>query len=512
MKPVKSFEQFRSDLLESKKLNENILDKIKKGLKKVGEFFSGLGSSFMNMLVRQSKGDLPKGITVYPTKLDIELAKANGVTIKIPKLNESEELEDINEAKVQLEHPNKNVQNIGTEEFQELLRDLVEAGDKGVPLLIWGAPGIGKTQIINTIAREYFGPNARDERRIIDYDLMTMNPEDFFLPGEAKDEEGKPTGKSTRMPEESLPVYKIGDKNGDKMANGPDGRGGILFFDELARSPERVQNVCLKLIDERKLGNYMLGSKWVIVASANRESDDETGTYRFSSTLGNRFSQYNFHPKFEEWEKWASNAKDEEGNNVVDPAILAFLRFNHTDYWYKLDTETQGGSGNTLFASPRSWTNASRKMSERIKRLEKSGKKITTDQIESIVAGTVGKAEAAALVGFLRLMEKISPNDVKKVYTDGKNAKGVKGLEVDERNAYFAAIIFNKRGEKMSDDEQRNFVDWLISLKDEAWAMKGAKMFTEVHPELSKVNSFWVEECIEKLADAYPGIFGQMSK
>jgi MoxR-like ATPase len=458
-----------------------------------------------------SKKELPKGITIYPTKMDIELAKANGVNLSVPGVKESteeEDFDDVNEAKVELGHPNKNVQNVGMDEFKELLRDLVEAEDQGVPLLIWGAPGIGKTKIIEAIAKEYHGPQARNERRIIDYDLMTMNPEDFFLPGEAKDPEGRGTGKSTRMPEETLPVYKIGEKGGDEKANGPDGKGGILFFDELARAPERVQNVCLKLIDERKLGNYMLGSKWVIVAAANREQDDETGTFRFSSTLGNRFAQYNFHPKFEEWEKWASSAKTEKGDPVVMPEILAFLRFNHADYWYKLDTET-AGSVNPVFASPRSWTNASKKIAERANRLEKQGKKISIGEIETIVSGLVGKSEASALVGFIDLMKKIDPNDIKKVFEDPANAKDLKGLQVDQRNAYFAAIVFNTKGKQLTNQQLDNYTDWLIKLNDQAWAMKGATMMAEVHPELKKPDSHWVEVCIEKLMDKYgEGIFG----
>jgi hypothetical protein len=506
MRPVKSFQEFRSELNEAKNLNEGILDAIKKGIKKIGEFFTGVGSSFMNMLVRQKNGDLPKGITVYPTKLDIELAKANGVNITVPKMNESVE-EDLSEAKVELKHPNKNVRDVGTENLKELIRDTVEAGQKGTPLLIWGAPGIGKTQIINAIAKEYFGPNAKDERRIIDYDLMTMNPEDFFLPGEGKDEEGKPTGKAIRMPEETLPIYKIGDKDGDKRVNGPDGKGGILFFDELARSPERVQNVCLKLIDERKVGNYVMGSNWVIVSAANREQDDETGTFRFSSTLGNRFKQFNFAPTFEEWEKYAGG-KTEDGELIFTPEVLAFLRFNNADYWYDLDT-TNGGTVNTIFASPRSWTKASDEIKNRVKRRKAQGKEITADEIEEIAAGTVGNKAATALSGFILLMQKVNPADIKYVYTDADKAPIMKGLKVDEKNAFFAAAIFSTKDRKLSDKELDNFTKWLINMNDQSWAMKGATMIKEVHPELGKPDSYWVETCIEKLMDHYgPGIFG----
>ena len=58
MKPVKSFEEFRQELNESRATNESIVGSIKNALKKIGEFFTGAGSYFMNLLVKQSKTEL----------------------------------------------------------------------------------------------------------------------------------------------------------------------------------------------------------------------------------------------------------------------------------------------------------------------------------------------------------------------------------------------------------------------------------------------------------------------
>ena len=53
MKPVKSFDEFRKELNESRDMNEGVISAIKDALKKIGEFFTGAGSFFMNMLVKQ---------------------------------------------------------------------------------------------------------------------------------------------------------------------------------------------------------------------------------------------------------------------------------------------------------------------------------------------------------------------------------------------------------------------------------------------------------------------------
>jgi MoxR-like ATPase len=501
-------------------MNEGILDTVKKLLKRVGDFFRGIGSSFLNGLIRQSKGDLPKGVTLYPSKTDMEILKAEGVKVKLPSVRESFEYVDIDEAKVELDHPNANVPNVGVNALKEALRDVVEAGDEGIPLLIWGAPGIGKTSIIEEIAKEFFGPNAKQDRRIIDYDLMSMSPEDFFLPAiSGKDKSGNITddSKLTRLPDEYLPLYRIGDPKGNEKVNGPDGQGGVLFFDELARANKRVQNVCLKLINERRLGSYVLGDKWVIVAAANREGDDDTGTYDFSSTLGNRFKQVNYSPKFEDWAQWAEKATDKRGDLIVAPEILAFIRFNHEKYFHDLDPQSIDRTGGkiTIYPSPRQWTNASKALKERERRLARAGKReMTNDERETIVSELVGRDAASAYMGFLKLLQKINPRDIENVWKESSKAPDFKNLSIDEKNAFIASIIFSRNKKALTDKELENFTDWLISIKDAPFAIKSVAMLQATHPELlgkededggrTGGNDFWNEDCKNKLFDSYP--------
>lgn len=413
---------------------------------------------------------------------------------------------------VKLEHPNPNVENVNVKEFKEFIRDTVDSGIKGTPLLIWGAPGIGKTAIIESIAEEYFGSNAKSARHIIDYDLMTMAPEDFFLPtvqGKTENGDVGPDTRSVRIPDAPLPLYKIDDPDGDAKANGPDGKGGIIFFDEIARCSSPVQNVCLKLINERRIGEWKLGSKWVMIAAANREGDDETGTYKFSSTLGNRFKQINYAPQFGDWNDWAGNAVDEEGEFVVSREILAFVRFNHDKYFYNLDPEVKAAEGgsNTIFASPRAWTNASSSVQVRSKRAAKEGRRMADTEIEKIVSSLVGKDAGSAYIGFLRMMKKIDVNEIRAVYTNPTKAPTFSGLQIDEKNALVASVVFFKAKEKVDEKEQKNFIDWLIGLKDAPFSIKAMSMFQEVHPYL-KESDYWENDMKGKLFDAYPALMG----
>jgi len=340
-----------------------------------------------------------------------------------------------------------------------------------------------------------------------------MAPEDFFLPTvQGKTENGDigPNTRAVRVPDAPLPLYKVDDPDGDAKANGPDGKGGIIFFDEIARCSTAVQNVCLKLINERRIGDWILGSKWVMVAAANREGDEESGSYRFTPVLGNRFRQINFAPKFEDWNNgWAAHAKDFEGEFIIQREILAFIRFNHDKYFYNLDPEVKSsvGGSNTIFASPRSWTNASRALKVREKRSLATRSRLLDNDIESIVASQVGKAAASGYMGFLKMMRKIDVNEIKAVYTDPKKAPTFNSLQLDEKNALVASVVFYKSKETLEEKEQENFVNWLIILKDAPFAIKAMSMIQEVHPSL-KQSDFWENDLKAKLFDSYPGLMG----
>jgi hypothetical protein len=525
MKPVKSFDEFKRELNESRLVNEGILDKIKGAFEKLGKWFSGVGSKFLNALVMQKENKLPKGVTVYPNKADMEVLKANGVDVKYPSERDFDLVDpitgktfkspfdvyleedafyesaqpidgdELNEAKVAMR--SDTLVNIESEEeLKWKIRTLIEAGEEGEPVVIWGPPGIAKTAIVNAVAKEY-------SKRCLDYDLMSKAPEDFFLPSVEEDTEGW-YKKSKLNPDEYLPIYREEDgEKGDAIANGVDGQGGVLFFDEMARCNPRVQNVCLKILNERRIGPWKIGSKWVVVAACNRENDDNA-TFNWTATLSNRVQMYNFISKFKDWEKWAKTAKLKNGDPAVSSEILAFLNFYHEEYYYSFDPDKK----EEAWPSPRSWTKASKVLQQEEATRARAKKPFTEAEMENTLAGLVGKAAASAYVGFIRLSKKMDPKSITAPYTDPKKAPDIKKLQVDEKRALIAAILLNKKNDKLSDAEKDNFTDWLIGLKDQVWAITITTMLQDMHPEL-KQDDHWVDVCIDKLLTAYPDLLKQ---
>jgi len=516
----KSYENF---------VNEGFVDKVKNFIKKVGEFFSGVGSKFLNALIHQKNKDLPKGVTFYPSKNDLEILKDNGVSLNAPKLKIKDLKEErfidhlprLDEAVIQTKYPDiGKVKDVDSKGLDNFIRDTLEGGKGVKPLLVWGAPGIGKTAIINAIAKEYFGENAREDKRLIEFDLMTMSPEDFFIPS-IKDKD-KSTAKGVRLPDEWLPVRRVDDKDAEKDINGPDGKGGILFFDEIARCSTKVQNVCLKLIDERRIGNYVLGEKWVILSCANRKndlSDDEQEAFHWSSTLANRFQQINYATTLQDWTPWATSAKDDLGDLIVQPEIVAFLRFNQK-YFHLLDPENFSNSsgGSEAWPSPRTWTNAAAALKARENRYKKSGTKLRQsewdDEQEDILSANVGSEAASAFIGFKKLIEKINPEDIKLVWTNASKAPkwkatGDSKLQIDQIYALIAAACFQmKDTKKLTKGQADNFTQWLCLSGDAPNSIKAINMMYEIVPSL-KEDDYFQGECKNKLVDKFPSIFNK---
>ncbi len=104
-----------------------------------------------------------------------------------------------------------------------------------VSVMIWGAPGIGKSSIVAQIAQEC-------DLDFVDVRLSQLAPTDL---------RGLPVaenGISKWYPPEFLP------RNGK----------GILFLDELNMAPPAMQGVAQQLILDRRVGSYSVPEGWYV--------------------------------------------------------------------------------------------------------------------------------------------------------------------------------------------------------------------------------------------------------
>jgi hypothetical protein len=281
------------------------------------------------------------------------------------------------------------------------------------------------------------------------------------------------------------------------------GEGGILFLDELSRASGSVQNTCLKLIDERIIGDAVLGSKWTIVSASNRAGDDPEGVQNFSTALGNRFSQVNYIPDFAGWKEWAQNK--------VDQRILDFLEFNQ-EYFYTLDDDPE----KSIFASPRSWEAASKNIALLMQDAADEGYKPSIQDITNVVGSDVGMDIATEFQTFLRLLESFKKEDIKEVLAHPEKARMPKkagsGYDQSEANALLSLVCTSTRGRDITPEEFDNFVTYLIRLDNGSLATRAIKMMIDLHPyihdELGEVEGRdKYQKGVDRFIEKYKDIF-----
>jgi MoxR-like ATPase len=476
-----SIQEFREKKLNEAGFFSKALGAIKKFIKKIGNLFvlespEGEVQPVMlpvntGMLVKQ--GDLPF-VSYVASQEDVSMQPSLSSETDqklIAKYKAMEKEAKVNEAEVPLKHPNKNMKNVDRSSLYRMIRMALK-NPQGVPLMIWGAPGIGKTQIVEEMVK------AKGAGRVVDVQTSKMAPDDWSLPYVKKlNAEGTEVD-AVDLPKNWLPVYiPTGDPEKDKAADEALGKG-VVFLDELSRANEAVQNTCLKLVNQRIIGDARIGSQWVVISASNRTVDDPDTLPQWSSALGNRFKQINYVPKYEEWKEWAVGK--------VDERILDFLEFNQ-NLFYTLDDETTMDSA---FASPRSWKAASDAIKELEQDAKEEGYRVTASLIEEEVSSQVGMDVGLEVGKFFRIMERFSKADVEKVFTEPDKAalpgKAGSGYDLSEGSAFLSLVISSSKGKELSPKEMENFAKYLVRLDNGSLATNAFKMMFNVHPYMNK--------------------------
>ncbi len=191
------------------------------------------------------------------------------------------------------------------------------------PVMLWGPPGVGKSQIVAQVAEKQQVP-------IIDLRLSQMEPSDL---------RGIPFRTDQGTVDWAVPSIL------------PDSRRhqatGILFLDEINSAPPSVSAAAYQLILDRSLGEYRVPDGWAIFAAGNRQGDRGI-TYTMPAPLANRFSHYELDVHLDDWVAWAHA-------NKIDERVIGFLRFRP-----ELLFEFDPASNPVAFPTPRSWEFAHR--------------------------------------------------------------------------------------------------------------------------------------------------------
>ena len=192
-----------------------------------------------------------------------------------------------------------------------------EAGDYEIPeirqrpVLLMGPPGIGKTQIMEQIARE-LGVG------LVAYTITHHTRQSAIgLPFIREKEYSGQTYSVTEytMSEIIASVYEKIEQTGNKE--------GILFIDEINCVSETLAPAMLQFLQCKTFGNHEIPKGWVIVAAGNPPEYNKS-VRDFDVVTLDRVKKITVEPDYRVWKEYAFKEN-------IHPAILSYLELRNND-------------------------------------------------------------------------------------------------------------------------------------------------------------------------------------
>jgi len=241
---------------------------------------------------------------------------------------------------------------------KQLTSLLTTAIAASLPVLITGAPGIGKSDIV---AQAAAAAGA---------ELMISHPaiEDPTKPG------GLPMAKQDDEWARLLPFHDLW-----RALNAPG--PFVWFLDDLGQATPAVQAAYMQLLLAREVNGQKL-PPWVTFVAATNRRTDRAGVSGILEPVKSRFATIvELEVHVEDWLDWAAE-------NDEAPEVMAFIRIKPDSLHDFTPTADLTNS-----ASPRTWHNVSKWVKLQL----------PNDLELPTYAGAVGMGQAAAFTGFLRM-------------------------------------------------------------------------------------------------------------
>lgn len=220
------------------------------------------------------------------------------------------------------------------------------------PVFIWGAPGIGKSALVQHFADSVGLP-------CVSLLGSQLAPEDLI----------------------GVPQIVDGVSRFCPPAQIARATPYCLFLDELNACSQEVQKAFYSLIHERRIGEYALPAGSVVVGAGNR-AQDAAIVRPMSSALLNRMVHVHLRVSFADWQEWALPAG-------LQALVLDYLRERPDHLW------SQPPKHEEPFSTPRSWHMLS-------DALASYGDSLDAGVVETLAYATLTPAHAQSFRSFFK--------------------------------------------------------------------------------------------------------------
>ena len=224
------------------------------------------------------------------------------------------------------------------------------------PVFLVGAPGIGKTAIVEQIAQEL-------DIAFVSYAMTHHTRQSALgLPYIVEKEYGgrKYSVSEYTMSEIIASVYEEMEKTGKTQ--------GILFLDEINCVSETLAPSMLQFLQYKTFGRHSVPDGWIVITAGNpAEYNDSVREYDIA--MLDRLKKIEVEPDLEVWKQFAA----ETG---VHEAVISYLAIR-PQHFYRVSMTVDGKS----FVTARSWDD----MSQMIRLYEFNGIKVDHDLIAQYI-------------------------------------------------------------------------------------------------------------------------------
>jgi len=235
------------------------------------------------------------------------------------------------------------------------------------PVLITGAPGIGKSDLVTAVADK------------LGYELILSHP----VIEDPTDSKGLPFPNPKKGIAEFLPFGDL-----VKLVNAD--RPTVCFVDDLGHASEATQKAKMQLFLARQIGGQKISDHVTFVGATNRRSDNAGVTGLLEPVISRFVTIVNLEPDIHDWTDWAVLRH-------IPAELIAFLRFRPD-----LLSAPKRSRDIENSPSPRTWGFLAKTMPHVPKGLELIS-----------YAGSVGEGAAIELIAFLEIWKDLpSPDDI----------------------------------------------------------------------------------------------------
>ncbi len=243
---------------------------------------------------------------------------------------------------------------VNQEELLDILLNIAPAR----PVFIWGAPGIGKSALVEEFSMEV-------GLECVSLLGSQLAPEDIIGIPQIRGETS-----------EFLPPKMIARKE-----------PYVLFLDELNACSQEVQKAFYSLIYERRIGEYHLPEGSIVIGAGNR-TQDAAIVKTMSSALINRMFHVQLKPDVKSWLTWAYG-------NGIHSWVTDYIS-QRPDHLFSEPPKTE-----EPFSTPRSW----HMLSDALKEFGAGEKEIPIETIRMLAYGSITASHAGMFAAFVKQLD-----------------------------------------------------------------------------------------------------------